>query len=52
MNICMKIEELRLELNKLGEEKGLSDPDVINLSERLDELIVQYYRSELLKDVS
>ncbi len=52
MDICGKIEELRVELNKLGEEKGLSDPDVINLSERLDELIVQYYRYKLLKNVS
>lgn len=44
MDIIAKIEELRLELTKLGEQKGLKHPDVISLSKQLDNLIIQYYR--------
>ncbi|MGI6469433.1 MAG: aspartyl-phosphate phosphatase Spo0E family protein [Syntrophomonadaceae bacterium] len=44
MDIIAKIEELRIELAKLGEEKGLKHPDVISLSQQLDNLIIQYYR--------
>lgn len=43
VDIITKIEVLRLELNKLGEEKGIGDPEVIELSQKLDELILQYY---------
>ncbi|HCF49183.1 MAG TPA: Spo0E family sporulation regulatory protein-aspartic acid phosphatase [Syntrophomonas sp.] len=44
MDIITKIEDLRLKLTKLGEEKGLKHPDVIRLSKQLDDLIIQYYR--------
>lgn len=44
MNIIHRIEELRLELNALGAEKGLKDPQVIKLSQRLDKLINEYYK--------
>lgn len=45
MDIVSKIEKLRLQLTKLGEKKGLQDPEVIKLSKKLDELIVLYYRT-------
>lgn len=46
MDITDEIEQLRLQLNEIGEKKGLQDPEVFKLSQRLDELIVQYYRSQ------
>ncbi len=45
MDLVIKIEQLRLQLTKLGEKKGLQDPEVIDLSKKLDELIVLYYRT-------
>jgi hypothetical protein len=37
-----KIKILRENLARIGMEKGLTDPDVLKLSQTLDELIVQY----------
>lgn len=45
MDLVAKIEQLRLQLIKLGEKKGLQDPEVMDLSKKLDELIVLYYRT-------
>ncbi|MEN6459981.1 MAG: aspartyl-phosphate phosphatase Spo0E family protein [Syntrophomonas sp.] len=44
MNIILMIEELREELIKNGMDKGFQDPQVIMISEKLDDLINQYYR--------
>ncbi|MDD3269322.1 MAG: aspartyl-phosphate phosphatase Spo0E family protein [Syntrophomonadaceae bacterium] len=44
MRIIQSIEELRKELNELGTIKGLHDPEVIRLSQKLDEIINTYYR--------
>lgn len=38
------IEETRKELNHLGMCKSLTDPEVINLSQRLDLLLNEYHR--------
>ncbi len=38
------IEEIREELVELGTEKGLHDPEVIQLSRKLDEFINAFYR--------
>lgn len=46
MNIMMRIEEVREELNEIGLKKGFQDPQVIKKSQLLDELINQYYRLE------
>lgn len=37
------IEEMKIDLNQLGSYKPLTDPDVVNLSEKLDKLLNQYY---------
>ncbi len=39
-----KIEDLRSELIKLIEEKGILDKETILLSQKLDRLIVSYYK--------
>lgn len=46
MGIIDLINELRAHLDKLGFEKGLQDPEVIELSQKLDKLINIYYKSE------
>lgn len=38
------IEETRKDLNQLGMCKPLTDPEVVNLSQRLDLLLNEYYR--------
>jgi hypothetical protein len=43
----MPIEEMRKELNQLGERKPLTDPEVIKLSQRLDRLLNEYYRAAM-----
>ncbi|HWP97717.1 MAG TPA: aspartyl-phosphate phosphatase Spo0E family protein [Syntrophomonadaceae bacterium] len=43
MDVVERIEELRIILNKLGEAKGLQDPEVIRISQILDEMINTYY---------
>ncbi len=44
MNIMQRIEELRSELIEKGTSQGFQDPQVIVISQQLDELINQYYR--------
>jgi hypothetical protein len=39
-----RIEKMRRELVELGMQKGFQDPQVIEKSQTLDELINQYYR--------
>ncbi|AHF07494.1 aspartyl-phosphate phosphatase Spo0E family protein [Desulfitobacterium metallireducens] len=40
------IEEMRRELNHLGVEKPLTDPEVVRLSQRLDILLNQYQNQQ------
>lgn len=42
--LLLKIEYLREELIKVGNEKGFNNSDTIKLSEDLDRLIVKYQR--------
>lgn len=44
MKITERIERLREELVELGIKKGFQDTQVIKKSQKLDELINQYYR--------
>lgn len=39
------IEEMREELNQLGVEKPLTDPEVVRLSQRLDR-VLNYYQKQ------
>lgn len=39
------MEELKEQLNKLIEEKGISSDEVLNLSRIVDKLINDYYKS-------
>jgi len=47
MVITKRIEKAREELVELGMKKGFSHPQVIKKSQMLDELINQYYRSQI-----
>ncbi|MEN6350979.1 MAG: aspartyl-phosphate phosphatase Spo0E family protein [Syntrophomonas sp.] len=47
MNIIKRIEDLRYELVRLGALKGFQDPEVIKLSQRIDDLINRYYHITL-----
>jgi len=38
------MDEMKIKLDKLIEEKGLSSDDVLELSQRLDKLIIDYYK--------
>jgi len=44
--IVEHIDELRIELGKLIEQKELSSEEVIKLSRELDQLILMYYETE------
>jgi hypothetical protein len=44
MRIVQIIEELRKELVDQGTAKGFQDPEVLSLSQKLDEFINAYYR--------
>lgn len=46
------IEETRKELNQLGMYKPLTDPEVINLSQRLDLLLNEYQKHSLWTEMS
>jgi len=51
-SISINIEKLRSELTKEYEEcfeKGIMDSNVIDISQRLDELILDYQRLNLIK---
>jgi predicted nuclease with TOPRIM domain len=41
------IERLRKELLQLGENKPLTDPEVVKLSQRLDRLLNEYNREAM-----
>lgn len=41
--IILRIEELRLELNKLSAYKRLADPEVVQLSQLLDDVLNMYH---------
>ncbi|MCL6605613.1 MAG: aspartyl-phosphate phosphatase Spo0E family protein [Paenibacillus sp.] len=41
--MILRIEELRLELNKLSAYKRLADPEVIKASQLLDDALNQYH---------
>ena len=38
-----QIEELRLQMQKIASDKDLTDPKVVNISEKLDLLINDFY---------
>jgi hypothetical protein len=38
------MDEMKIKLDKLIEEKGPSSDDVLELSQRLDKLIIDYYK--------
>lgn len=40
-----EIEEVRLSLYELAKEKALTDPEVIHMSQRLDNLLNKYQRT-------
>lgn len=44
MDIVKKIEILRSKLHQVGMEKGFKNPEVLQLSQTLDNLINEYYR--------
>lgn len=44
--IVEHIDELRIELGKLIDQKELSSEEVIKLSRELDQLILMYYETE------
>lgn len=43
ITIVKRVEELRKQLNNLAKQKGGIDTEVVDLSQRLDELINLYY---------
>ncbi|MFZ3100779.1 MAG: aspartyl-phosphate phosphatase Spo0E family protein [Desulfitobacteriaceae bacterium] len=42
--ILKQIEELRKSLVKLGESRGLTDPEVVTASQALDAVLNEYYK--------
>ncbi|OZB98588.1 aspartyl-phosphate phosphatase Spo0E family protein [Paenibacillus sp. XY044] len=46
--IIRKIEELRLELNKLSDRRCLTDPELVKASQKLDRVLNDY--DKLLKE--
>ena len=48
-HLCKFIEEMRKELNRLGDRKPLTDPEVVKLSQRLDELLNKYWKLQYNK---
>lgn len=44
-----KIEELRKKLNQQGEKGSLTSDSILATSQKLDELILEYYRTERKK---
>jgi len=43
MDLLQRIEDLRQKLNTFSSAKSFADQELINLSQRLDELLNQYY---------
>lgn len=42
--LLLQIEELRRRLNKFAFGRSLVDPEIVELSQRLDHLLNEYYR--------
>ncbi|MDU4697327.1 MULTISPECIES: aspartyl-phosphate phosphatase Spo0E family protein [Paenibacillus] len=51
MDLIFKIEELRTELNRLAGSKRLADRELVMVSQRLDELLNEYHRLVIQKQV-
>ena len=49
-NLYCKIERLRDEMHVTALEKGISHPDVLRASRRLDEAINEFYNGGLLEE--
>lgn len=45
--IVERIEELRLQMHNIAQEKDLTDPRVVSISEKLDQLIKDYYFAQV-----
>ena len=45
------IEEMRKELNQLGNRKPLNDPDILKLSQKLDGLLNEYQKLQYEKSL-
>ncbi|WP_083845631.1 aspartyl-phosphate phosphatase Spo0E family protein [Desulfosporosinus acidiphilus] len=43
VSVIIRIEELRLQMHKIASNRDLTDSKVLNVSERLDELINEFY---------
>ncbi|WP_204486673.1 aspartyl-phosphate phosphatase Spo0E family protein [Caldicoprobacter guelmensis] len=43
--LLLKIESLRESMEKLISQKELKDPEILELSKQLDELLVKYYET-------
>ncbi|MNP22494.1 Spo0E like sporulation regulatory protein [compost metagenome] len=50
-NIILKIEELRLELNRLSAIKRLADREIIETSQQLDAVLNEYHMLLLKQDM-
>ncbi len=48
-NLCCKIECLRQRMHVAALEKGMSHPDVLMISCKLDELLNEFYKRSLAK---
>jgi len=48
-HLCKFIEEMRKELNQLGNRKPLTDPEVVKLSQKLDGLLNEYRKLQYNK---
>lgn len=48
-NLWCKIENLRQEMHVTALEKGISHPDVLRVSQRLDEAINEFYNVDLIQ---
>lgn len=48
-NLNFKIEYLRKEMHKLVLDKGISHPDVLIASQKLDEAISEFYDAEMIE---
>jgi len=50
-NLWCKIEYLRQEMHVTALEKGISHPDVLKISQRLDEVMNELYEVDLIEKV-
>lgn len=48
-NLWCKIECLRQRMHEIAIDKGISHPDVLIISQRLDELINKFYNVDLIQ---